>query len=186
MIMKTACAFLAEGFEEAECLTVMDLLVRSRAVKAILVSISSRLMVRGSHGFQVLADTLLSETDFSSADLFFLPGGVIGVENLSACTELIPVLKSAAAAGKRLAAVCAGPSVLARLGLLNGKKATCHPLFADKMPGALLENAGVVTDGLVTTGRGLGWCVDMGLELVRLLVGDVDVERIRTAIQYKG
>ena len=97
--------------------------------------------------------------------------------NLSACV---------AAEGKRVAALCAAPSVLGRLGLLEGRTATCHPGWEDKLLGAEYTRQGVVTDGNITTGRGVGFAIDMGLELVRLLKGDDFAADLRRRVQYPG
>ena len=91
-----------------------------------------------------------------------------------------------AAEGKRVAALCAAPSVLGRLGLLEGRTATCHPGWEDKLLGAEYTRQGVVTDGNITTGRGVGFAIDMGLELVRLLKGDDFAADLRRRVQYPG
>ena len=97
---------------------------------------------------------------------------------------LCAALKEAAQSGRRVAAICAAPSVLGQLGLLEGKQATCYPGFEDQLKGASYTRTGVVTDGNVTTARGLGYALDLGLELVRLLQGEEKAAKIKAAIQY--
>ena len=90
----------------------------------------------------------------------------------------------AAADGRRLAAICAGPSVLGKLGLLKGKHATCFPTFEDQLIGAEYTRQGVITDGMITTARGLGYALDLGLELVRLILGEDKAKAVKASIQY--
>ena len=94
------------------------------------------------------------------------------------------MLKAHAAAGKRLAAICAAPSILGELGLVKGHRATCYPGFETKMEGADCRGDGIITDRLISTGRGMGWAIDLGLELIKLLVSEEEAERIKAAIQY--
>lgn len=126
--MAVVYAFLADGLEEVECLATADVLIRA-GVKVKLVSITGKKEVKGAHGFGIHADTLLHEIDPMKADLLFLPGGMPGTKNLMACKPLCDALVQADAAGKRLAAICAAPSILGQLGLLKDKKATCYPGF---------------------------------------------------------
>ena len=115
---------------------------------------------------------------------FFLPGGMPGTKNLMACKPLCDALVHADAAGKRLAAICAAPSILGQLGLLKDKKATCYPGFEDALTGAKLTGAGVVTDGNITTARGLGYALDLGIELASLLVDRPVALQVKDSIQY--
>ncbi len=176
-------AFLADGMEEVECLATVDVLVRA-GVKVKLVSITGKKEVRGSHGFGIHADALLSEVDPMKADALFLPGGMPGTKNLMACKPLCDALVEACSAGKRLAAICAAPSILGQLGLLHNKKATCYPGFEDALTGAKLTGAGVVTDGNITTARGLGYALDLGIELTSLLVDRSVAIQVKNSIQY--
>ena len=181
--MALVYAFLAEGLEEVECLATADVLTRA-GVHVKLISITGKKEVRGSHGFSIRADALLEETDLDRADVLFLPGGMPGTKHLMECGPLCDALVRAHGAGKRLAAICAAPSVLGRLGLLKDKKATCYPGFEDSLLGASYTSQGVITDGNITTSRGLGYALDLGLELIRLLQGPQQAERIREAVQY--
>ena len=181
--MTKVSAFMAAGLEEVECLTVVDLLRRG-GVPVQTVSMTGSKEVIGSHDIPIIADVIFEEEDFSDSDVLFIPGGVPGVPNLTAHEGLGKLLKAHAAAGKRLAAICAGPSVLGRLGLLKGKKATCFPGWEKYLDGAEYTGDGITTDGMVTTGRGLGYAVDMGLELLRLLKGQETADAVKAKIQY--
>ena len=163
--MAEVYAFLADGSEEVECLAVADVLVRA-GIKVTLVSISNNKEVTGSHGFTIVADT------------------TPGTKRLSECRPLCDALVKANEEGRRLAAICAAPSVLGGLGILKGKTATCYPGFEGALAGANVTGDGVVTDGNVTTARGLGYALDLGLELTRLLLGEKTASHIKTAIQY--
>lgn len=181
--MTEVYAFLAEGMEEVECLAAADVMARA-GIKVTLVSITGKKKVKGSHGFKMKADVLLEDADLSRADVLFLPGGMPGTKHLGECKPLCEALVKANEEGKRLAAICAAPSVLGELGLLKGKKATCYPGWESKLTGAVLTGAGVVTDGNITTARGLGYALDLGLELVSLLVNETAAQQIKSAIQY--
>lgn len=182
--MKQIYAFLAEGFEEVECLAVVDLLRRAK-FEVSLVSITNEKAVTGSHHITVLADALFEEIDPDKADLLFLPGGVPGTPNLAAHQGLANLLKTHAANGKRLAAICAAPSILGGLNLLNDKKATCYPGWEDKLIGATCQSDGVVTDGMITTAKGLGFALDLGLELIALMADPETSDKIKSSIQYQ-
>lgn len=176
-------AFLADGSEEVECLAVADVLKRA-GVDVRLVSVMQEREIVSSHGIHIVCDAKIDEVSLAGADVLFLPGGMPGTRHLGACKTLVEALKAQLAAGGRVAAICAAPSVLGANGLLEGKQATCYPGFEGELRGAQHTHTGVVTDGLVTTARGLGYALDLGLELVRLLVGAEQAAEIKAAIQY--
>ena len=182
--MKQVFAFLADGFEEVECLTVVDLLRRG-GVPVKTVSIMGRLNVAGGHGITVQADALIEEVSMEEAGMLFLPGGGLGTENLSAHFGLGEAVKKAAGGGKRLGGICAAPRVLGKYGLLDGKRATCYPGFEGKLGDACYATDGVVTDGMITTARGMGYAVDLGLELLAILTGIQNSRQIRSEIQFE-
>ena len=181
--MAEVYAFLADGLEEVECLAAVDVLIRG-GVSVKLISISDKRDVTGSHGFRITADAVLDEVDLDGADVYFLPGGMPGTTHLGNCKKLCDALVKAEKEGKRLAAICAAPSVFGELGLLNGKKATCYPGFEKSLKGASHTSQGVVTDGAVTTARGLGYALDLGIELLSLLTSRENGEAVKAAIQY--
>ena len=180
--MAKVYAFVADGMEEVECLAVCDVLLRAD-VDVKLVSIMGRKEITGSHGFKITADTVFEDiTD--DADVLFLPGGMPGTANLAAHEGLCEMLKAHAAEGKRLAAICAAPSVLGGLGLAAGHKVTCFPGWESKMEGAEITGAAVETDRMISTGRGMGCSIDLGLELVKLLVNEETAADLKKKIQY--
>ena len=184
--MSNVIAFLADGMEEIECLAVVDVLRRA-GIEVTMASIMGRKFVTGSHGITVETDTLAEETDLADADCLFLPGGLPGTKYLGQSEIVRKALLEQAAAGKRVCAICAAPSVLGELGLLKGRRATCFPGFEGTLEGAEYDShAAVVTDGPVTTARGMGCAVDLGLELVRIFVGEQASKELRTGIQYPG
>lgn len=180
---KQVYAYMASGLEEVECLAVVDVLKRA-GVEVTLVSIGTELEVTGAHNITITADAFFSELDAMNADCLFLPGGMPGTRHLGNHAGLTDALQQAVQKGKHVAAICAAPSVLGQLGLLRGKTATCYPGFQDKLEGAKYTSQGVVTDGNVTTARGLGYALDLGLELVKILIGAEKAQQVKEAIQY--
>lgn len=181
--MSKVYAFLAEGLEEVECLAVVDVLRRAE-IDTYLVSVTGQKRVCGSHKIAIEADNLFEELNMEDADVLFLPGGMPGTLNLKAHQGLSQALTRACRQGRRIAAICAAPSILGQMGLLSGKTATCYPGYEDQLKEASCSLSGVVTDGNITTARGLGYALDLGLELVRLLKGPQQSEKVKCAIQY--
>lgn len=170
-----AYAMIADGTEEVECLAVVDILRRA-GIDTELVSIDG-IVVTGSHGIKIVADRLARDTDLACADLLFVPGGLPGSERLGGFAPLIDGIKRMLDGGKRVAAVCAAPAlVLGANGFLRGVKATCYPGHEAKMADCVLTDERVVTDGLITTARGMGCTLELGLELVRLLKGEATAD----------
>lgn len=161
---------LANGFEEIEALTPVDMLRRAgSAVKT--VSLEEGLVVHGAHGIDVVADVMPADAD-APVELLLLPGGMPGSLNLDASLVTDEMLSRASKDGGRIAAICAAPLVLGRRGLLKGKRAVCYPGFEKELEGATVTDAPFVTDGLVTTAMGMGAATLFGAELVRLLHGE--------------
>lgn len=181
--MSKAKIFLADGMEEVECLAVVDMLKRGGA-ETEMISVMGRKAVTGSHGITVLADRIFEEADFSDTDILFLPGGVPGTPNLAAHEGLTALIREFAAADKRLAAICAAPSILGDMGLPEGRTATCYPGFESHLTGANYTSQGVITDGNITTARGVGFAIDLGPELVRLLEGERVSQRVKADIRH--
>lgn len=178
-----AVVFLADGFEECEGLIVVDILRRA-GVDTIMASVMEDLQIDSSRHIIVQADAMAGDIDFDTVDLVVLPGGRLGTENLGA-SELVTEKLREFAADKHAAAICAAPSLLAFLGLLEGKKATCHPDFEGQMKGAVLTGESVAVDGNIITGQGLGASFDFAFELVKILVGEEKVEQIKKSICYR-
>ena len=182
--MKTAIVFLADGFEECEGLLAVDLLRRAK-VNVVTASITEKKTVTSSHGVTLEADALAEEVDFAAGDMVILPGGMPGTARLGE-SAVVRDQCLAYARDKYVAAVCAAPSVLAGLGLLEGKPATCHPNFEDKMAGAVVTREPVAVAGRIITGQGLGAAIPFALEMVKVLAGAEEAQRIAKAICWRG
>lgn len=182
-----AIVFLADGFEECEGLITVDILRRA-GVETLMASAMDGLQIDSSRHIRVEADVMAADVDYDTVDLIVLPGGRLGTENLGAKPVVVEKCKEFAAKGapeKYVAAICAAPSLLAALGLLDGKRATCHPDFEGVMDGAELTGESVVTDGNIITGQGLGASFDFSFELVTILVGAETADQIKRAICYR-
>ncbi|MCH5350844.1 MAG: DJ-1/PfpI family protein [Clostridiales bacterium] len=181
--MKKIYAMVAEGTEECELLNVVDI-ARRAGIDTEIVSISGK-TVKTSHGVVVTADKTVDEVNLTDCDLLFIPGGMPGSKNLADCDKLISAVGGMIKAGKRVAAICAAPAlVLSEHGFLEGKRATCFPAFEDRMRGAVVTGGRVETDGLITTARGLGCAIELGLEIVSLLCGAELAAEIRQKIVF--
>lgn len=181
--MEKAYIFLADGFEEIEGLTVVDILRRA-GIGIRMISIMGRKQVKGSHGITVEADALYEDTDLGDGTLYILPGGMPGTRYLGEHAALCRLLKEAAAAEKKIAAICAAPSVLGDLGLLEGKQAVCYPGFEDRLKGAKVLQEPVAVSGSVTTSRGMGTAIPFALALVAGLKGQEAADELGKSIIY--
>lgn len=175
---KVAKIFIAEGFEETEAVVPFDILLRG-GVDVRFVSISDKTQVAGSHGMRVEAQELLTP-EMAEADLLMLPGGMPGTLNLGACGALREVIARAAERGKVVAAICAAPSVIGRMGLLKGRCATCYPGFEGELAGATCTGESVVRDGNFITGVGPGASYEFGLALLAELMGADAAKEVRS------
>ncbi len=174
---------LAPGFEEAEAIVPADLLRRA-GVDTALVSLNGG-AVTGGRGFTIQTDLELAQVDLDQAEMVVLPGGGVGVENLGKSQAVAQLLAAAARRGIPLAALCAAPSLLAGLGLLEGREAAVYPTFQDRMAGARVQpQARVAADGPFITGQACGSSFDFGLKLVAALRGEEAARRIDGQIYY--
>ena len=153
--MKNIFVFLAEGFEEIEALTPVDVLRRA-GLSVQTVSVMDEQIVAGAHGVPVLADKMFAEINSEDTEMILLPGGLPGATNLDAHEGLGQMIQDFARAEKPLAAICAAPLVFGNRGLLRGKKATCYPGFENYLQGAEYTAALVEKDGNFITGKGPG------------------------------
>lgn len=180
--MKKVIAFLADKFETVEALAVIDLLRRAK-VDVKTVSVMESLEVVSAQKIKVMADCMPDEVTIEDADMIFLPGG--GGYALLAANEMVTdYVKQFAKEGKYLAAICAAPSILGNLGLLEGKNATCFPGFEDKLIGANVSDAGVVCDGNIITGKGMGVSVEFGLKIIEKLIDKETADSLSASIQF--
>ena len=179
---------LAEGFEEIEALAPADILRRG-GVEVSLASVTDK-VVSGSHGIRVEADCSINEINAEKCDFIVIPGGLRGVTNLLASDEVNELLKRAYAAGKPVGAICAGPRVLARAGILDSKRATCYPgvegQITEVCNAAMTQEAPVIVDGSVITSRAAGTACDFGLAILAYLRGADAAQKVRSAIWYNA
>lgn len=182
--MKKIGIFLADGFEEIEGLTVVDILRRA-GMEAEMISIMGRKEICGSHKIQVQADALFEDVDYAELDGVVLPGGMPGTLNLGAHAGVNETIKSFAADGKLVAAVCAAPSVLGQAGLLQGKKAVCYPGFEDKLTGAEVVYEEVAEAENIITSRGMGTTIAFALRITAYLAGEDKAKELAKKIIYQ-
>lgn len=178
---KHAILILADGFEEMEAVAPIDLLRRA-GIKVTVIGLNQKL-VRSSRDLYVQADATLTQlTDLP--DALILPGGP-GTANLRESGAVIELVQKCFHAKKICAAICAAPTVLAKAGILKGKKVTCFPGQENAMQGAILEDADVVVDGTIITARAAGASMKFGLEIISGMIGIEYAEKVRKAI-YLG
>lgn len=172
---------LGTGFEEMEAIAPLDLLRRAQ-IPVLTVGINDR-AVKGSHNITIEADITIGEMDMTDIDMIILPGGAGGVAAVQACQKAMDALKFAWDNDKFVAAICAGPSALAALGITDGKKVTCYPGWESKMGCAdLISNTACVQDGKLITGTSAGCAVPFGLTLVAALKGKAAAKTVADLI----
>lgn len=180
--MKKVLVPLAEGFEEIEAITIIDLLRRAD-VDVVTASLNG-VNVKAAHGITVQADKTLDDALNDDYDMVVLPGGMPGSENLDRDKRVHAILHKMVDSGKYAGAICAAPKVLANAGILKGKKATSYPGFVDKMglPDVTYTGAPVQCDGKIITGRGPGTALDFALTLVEALEGKEKRQSVEKAL----
>jgi 4-methyl-5(b-hydroxyethyl)-thiazole monophosphate biosynthesis len=179
----TVCVLLADGFEESEVVVPVDLLRRG-GVDVILAGVYDR-RVTSSHHLILQAETRVTEVALEEVDLVFVPGGLGGVNGLLNSPEACAFLREAAQADKYLAAICAGPTVLSRLGLIDGKKAVCYPGCETMLPPALFQpNQRICQDGKLLTAQAAGSAFDLGLAMLEVLMGQQCAKDVAQSVCY--
>lgn len=181
--MSKIAVFFAEGYEEIEALTVVDL-CRRAGIETLMVGVTDDKCVTGSHKIPVVMDMGIVDVDFDSLDMIVLPGGMPGTRNLEACELLMEQVDSFYAQGKGVAAICAAPSVLGHRGILKGKKACCYPGFEEHLDGAEVTLHSIEVEGNVITSRGMGCAIDFSLAIVEKYAGDETAEALSKGIIY--
>lgn len=176
--------FMADGCEEIEGLTVVDL-VRRAGIEIEMISVSGNDVVTGSHKIAFQTDVKKKNADYASYDGIVLPGGMPGTTHLMEDETVNRVIKEFAQAGKLVAAICAAPSVLGNAGLLEGKTATCYPGVEGKLTGADFVTDPVAKDGNIITSRGLGTAIDFAAEIVAYLKDQEAAKSLKESIVYR-
>ena len=174
---------LGTGFEEAEAIIPGDLLRRA-GVDVKFAGIGA-LCITGSHGIPVTADCIVEDTELTGADMIVLPGGLGGVESIRKSRETLRAVRQMYEKGKYVAAICAAPTVLAELGITDGRMATCYPGCEAMMGSARTCQASVVVDGNVITGRAPGTAFDFALKLIEVLRDKQTAEAVAAGAVYR-
>ena len=181
---KKVLVFLVNGFEEIEAMAPIDLLRRAGII-VDTVSINEDNQVTSSRKITVLTDKIINEINFENYEMIVLPGGP-GTENYMKSEKLLEKLKEFSI-NRKLGAICAAPTILSALGILNGKQAICFPACEPDLikDGAIIVNQDVVKDNNIITSRGAGTAIDFSLALIEELLGKNKSQEIRKEILYK-
>jgi 4-methyl-5(b-hydroxyethyl)-thiazole monophosphate biosynthesis len=171
---------LGTGFEETEAIAPLDLLRRA-GVSVATVGLNGK-TIFGGHSIGVTADLEIGEMDLTNLEMIILPGGLGGVASIRACTAAMEAIRFAWENGKYVAAICAGPTVLADLGITDGKNATCYPGCESQMGNANMVCEAAVRDGKLITGTSAGCAIPFGLALIEALKGQAEADRIAAQI----
>ena len=176
--------FLADGFEEVEALTVVDYL-RRKDILVDTVSITDDTKVKGAHNITVIADKKIAAIDdLASYDGVVIPGGMPGATNLRDDERVIDIIKELNNRDKLVAAICAGPIVLERAGIIKGKRVTSYPGFEDVFKNSIYIEKPVVRDGNIITSRGPALAVDFAIEIITYLLGEDKGMELKKDILY--
>ena len=184
-MMKTIFVFLADGFEEIEAITPIDVLRRA-GLNVQTVSVMDKQTVSGAHGIPVVADKMFADIHLEDAEMLLLPGGLPGATNLDAHQGLSNMIMAFASEEKPLSAICAAPLVFGNRGLLQGKKATCYPGFESYLTGAEYTAALVETDGNFITAKGPGAAMDFAFAIVEKYCGVEKVNELKSGMMIKA
>lgn len=183
--MKKVNIYLAEGFEEIEAITVVDVLRRAD-IDVRMISITGSKTVSGAHGITITADKVFEDADSLSADMIVLPGGMPGTRHLGEHIGLKEVILDFAGRNKLIAAICAAPSILGKMGLLEKKKAVCFPGFEETLKGAVIGEDIISQEGNFITSKGPGTAIYFALRLVELLADQETSEELREGMIVQG
>ncbi|MFI3214547.1 MAG: DJ-1 family glyoxalase III [Eubacteriales bacterium] len=182
--MEKIAVFFAEGFEEIEGLTVVDL-CRRADIEVQMVSTTGNKIVTGSHNIPVVMDCMLEDVDFTSLDMMVLPGGMPGTKNLEENQDLMAALDSFYDKEKWIAAICAAPSIFGHRGYLENKKAGIFPGLEKELIGATVSFDEVSVDGKIITSRGMGTAISFSLAIIEMLQNEEAADQLGTKIVYK-
>lgn len=182
--MGTIYTFFADGFEEIEAFTCVDVLRRA-SLNVEMVTVTDDEVVMGAHDVPVVCESFFKDCDFSDAELLILPGGMPGAGTLDKHEGLKNLISGFIEKGKPVAAICAAPMVLGKMGLLKGKTVTCYPGFEQYLEGANCTGNPVEKDGLIITGKGPGAAMEFALTIVDTLLGKEKVAELKEAMCVK-
>ena len=183
--MKKVYVFLANGFEDVEALIPVDVLRRGGVNVVTVSAVDDSQVVESAHGVQMVADTMFADCSFGDADLLLLPGGMPGASNLYEHEGVCQAVTAQHKAGKLVAAICAAPAVvLAQLGVLDGRRATCYPGFEQLLKRATYTADLVTVDGNVTTAEGPAAAFPFAYELLKQLQGEQTSHDVAEGMRY--
>jgi 4-methyl-5(b-hydroxyethyl)-thiazole monophosphate biosynthesis len=182
MLKVAVCA--ADGSEEVETLTVVDVLRRA-GIEVDLISSQNRGKFKSSHNIEIVTDKNIRDVEFKEYDAMVIPGGLKGVENLGNNVPVINALQDMNEAGKVVAAICAGPTVLGKAGILHGVNATVYPGMDKELNGALYEDKTVICDGNKITGRSMASSIEFALCIVEKLLDKATADSIAKGIVFE-
>ena len=175
--------FFANGYEEIEALTVVDL-TRRAGIETWMVSVTGEENVTGSHGMSLVMDKKISEVDFDQVDMIVLPGGMPGTLNLEACETLMEKVKEFDKQGKYISAICAAPTIFGHLGLLKDRKACCYPGMEEGLLEAEVTYESYAIADHILTSRGMGTAIDFGLQIIARFQGEEAAKEMAEKIVY--
>ncbi|BDU51539.1 DJ-1 family glyoxalase III [Haliovirga abyssi] len=182
--MEKVCVHFAEGFEEIEAITIVDILRRAE-IDVKMVSITKSKIVTGAHKIKITTDLLFEEVNYDEVSMIILPGGMPGSKNLKEHVGLNEKIKEFYKKGKKLGAICAAPMVYGGLGILKGEKATSYPGFEVYLDGATIVNEEVVTSNKIITSQGPGTAIKFALKIVSDLKGEKLANSIKEGMIVK-
>ena len=182
--MKKVFIHFANGFEEIEAITPVDVLRRA-GCDVVTVSVTGKKDVHGAHGVTFMADKLFEEMNYEQAHMIVLPGGQPGSDNLNKHEGLKKQIRIFHEQGKMVAAICAAPLVLGSTGILKGRKATCYPGVESQLTGATCTGNAVEVDGNIITGKGPGVALKFSLRLAEELTGKEKADAVKQAMIVK-
>ena len=172
------CVHLADGFEEIEAITVIDVLRRAK-IPVEAVSVTGKSEVVGAHNVTIHCDDLIENIDYANCTMIVLPGGMPGTLNLQNHAGLFNAIREFNNKDKWIAAICAAPKILGNMGILNGLEATCYPGFEEELEGAVISKEPVVHQDHIITSRGAGTALEFSLKLVEILLDKVTAMDLR-------
>ncbi|MBK8806916.1 MAG: DJ-1/PfpI family protein [Bacteroidales bacterium] len=183
--MKTVYVFIAEGFEDIEAITPIDILRRAE-LNVVTVSITSDVLVTSAHNITIKTDTTINKINTEDADLLILPGGMPGSNNLNSSELLKSIISKHNDKKGLIAAICAAPIILGDLGILKGKQAICYPSYEPRLKGATIVNQPVVVDGNIITAKGVGAAIKFSLKLIEILLDKTvsDIWSQKLVVEY--